>query len=195
VNDLFCYQAKAMHDPGCKRLIRLPADVKITAEFGGEGDCYRYSLLHRWSNGPLLMWNLMNPSGAGVEFGDSTVAKTGRISRRLGFGGQWIANACAYRATDRMRLLEVEDPVGPRNHGAIREMAATSEMIIIAHGRLPGALQTHADRVVEILLDMGRTLHVLRLSNDGVPVHPLARGKGHIPENIEPQPWALPEAA
>jgi hypothetical protein len=103
-----------------------------------------------------------------------------------------IGNACAYRATDRMRLLEVADPVGSRNHQAILEMAAEAGMIIIAHGRLPGALQVHADDMCRLLLEAGHKLHVLRLTDDGVPVHPLARGKAFIPENIQPVAWAGP---
>jgi hypothetical protein len=122
---------------------------------------------------------------------DKTVSKTARMAKRLGFSGQFIGNVCSYRATDRMRLLEVPDPVGPRNHAAILEMAAESKMIVVAHGRLPGKLQVYADQAVKVLRGAGRALHVLRLTPDGVPVHPLARGKGHIPEDTVPQVWLV----
>ena len=117
-NELFSVlPTPPLHDVGCKRAIRLPADTTSGAEFS---PCkqYRLKLVQRWSMGPFILWCMMNPSIAGEQLGaqalsDATVAKTGRISRRLGFGGQMIGNACAYRATDRMRLLEVKDPVGP----------------------------------------------------------------------------------
>jgi hypothetical protein len=32
----------------------------------------------------------------------------------------------------------------------------------------------------------GYQLHILRLSNEGVPVHPLARRKGLVPKTIKP---------
>lgn len=180
----------AGHDPGCKRVMRRQPGVEVTASFGGPGDCYRYGLTERWGPEPMALWSMMNPSGAGLEATDMTVAKTGRISRRLGCGGQMIANACAYRATDRMRLLEVLDPVGPGNLSAILAMAAECSLIIVAHGRLPGQLQPHADAMVSLLRGAGHTLHVLQLTPDGVPFHPLARGKGHIPEDIKPIIWA-----
>jgi LmbE family N-acetylglucosaminyl deacetylase len=73
---------------------------------------------------------------------------------------------------------------------AILDMAARSDLIVVAHGRLPGDLQRHASAMCEALRAAGHRLHVLRLTTgDGVPVHPLARGRGHIPENVVPQPW------
>jgi len=131
----------------------------------------------------------MNPSAASEFASDMTVSKCGRISRRLGFGGQTVVNACAMCSTDRMRLLEAHDPVGPENHRHIAEAAAEAELIVVAHGLLPGKLQRHADEMVRLLRERGLALHVLGLSKDGVPVHPLARGKGHVPESVVPVEW------
>lgn len=178
------------HDHGCKVLIRINPAWKVDAEFGGENDCYRYKLKHVWGNGPMAMIALKNPSGAGLHVGDQTVMKTSRIFKRLGFGGQWIANTCAYRHVSPDALLKVRDPVGPRNIEAILEMASESEMVVVGHGRLPGDLQRHADAMCSALRGAGHTLHVLRLTQDGVPVHPLARGKSHIPESTAPTVWA-----
>jgi len=193
--DLFEHStAPTAHDPGGKTRIKIPDGWEVCASFTGEGgdpygDCYRLSLMHRWGDGPMALWEMMNPSTADCRFLDPTVAKTARISKRLGFGGQFIGNACAYRATDRMRLLTVADPVGPGNHDANLRMAAAAGVIIIAHGRLPGDLQKHADAMCRLLHDAGHKLHALRLTDDGVPMHPLARGKRHIPEDVVPQPW------
>jgi len=175
------------HDPGARR-IALPAGWEPTAEFSSCG-LYRYKLIHRWAPGPLLLWGMMNPSRAGMRSGDATVNKTGQMARLLGFGGQMIANACAARFTDKDKLLTVEDPVGPRNRDALLEMAAEAGMIVIAHGRLPGGLQVHADGMVRLLREAGHTLHVLRLLDDGTPTHPLARGKGHVPVTTKPVVW------
>jgi hypothetical protein len=98
------------HDPGGKARFRIPHGWTVDAAFDGPEDCYRIKLSHRWGDGPMATWCLMNPSTADHRCLDPTVAKTARISKRLGFGGQFIANSCAYRATDRMRLLEVADP-------------------------------------------------------------------------------------
>ncbi len=188
----FCFCEISAHDPGGKARWPMPPGWKVSAEFGGDGNCYRYNLFHSWGAGTgLAMWCLMNPSTADHRSLDPTVSKTARISRRLGYDGQFIANACAYRTTDRMRLLDVADPVGPNNAACILAMARESGIIVIAHGRLPGDLQKHADAMCRLLRDAGHShkLHVLRLTDDGVPMHPLARGKRHIPEDVVPQPW------
>jgi hypothetical protein len=88
-----------------------------------------------------------------------------------------------------MRLLEVDDPVGPSNHNCIREMAERASMIVIAHGLLPGDLQRHADAMCRLLLVEGHRLHVLRLTKGGVPSHPL-----YIPDNTNPAPWPGPQS-
>ena len=41
-----------------------------------------------------------------------------------------------------------------------------------------------------ILFAAGIQLEALRLTSDGVPMHPLARGKAFIPYDVEPVRWA-----
>jgi len=177
------------HDPGGKRRLPLPATWDVSARFDGLADCYRYELSHRWGDGPMVLWAMMNPSTADFKCLDPTVAKTARMSRLLGFGGQFVANAAAYRATDRMKLLGTPDPVGPGNHAAILAMAAQADLIVVAHGRLPGNLQPLAHTMCRILREAGHSLHILRLTKDGIPTHPLARGKGYIPDDKKPELW------
>lgn len=186
MNDLFA-EAPA-HDPGGKTRLRMKAGWVVDANFGGEGHCYRYMLSHVWDpEKPMAMWLMMNPSVADHRILDPTVAKTCRVSAALGYGGQFIANVCAYRATDRLRLLEVSDPVGPSNHQHVVAMARSSGIIVVAHGLLPGDLQRHADATCRLLLDNGHKPHVLRLTKDGAPSHPL-----YIPDATVPQPWPGP---
>jgi hypothetical protein len=177
------------HDPGGKTRIAVPKHWEVQASFDGEGDCFRYRLSHRWSDGPMVLWAMMNPSTADSLCLDPTVAKTARMAQLMGFGGQFIANAAGYRATDKTRLLTVDDPIGPGNYEAIKSMAAESSLIVIAHGRLPGGLQHLAGSMCEVIQGTGAALHILRLTYDGIPMHPLARGKGHIPITTTPQAW------
>lgn len=176
------------HDPGGKTRYPIPAGWKVGALFGGPNNQYRYKLMHRWSDGPVAAWCMMNPSSADYSCLDPTVAKTARISKRLGFGAQYILNACAYRATVKERLLEVDDPVGPFNLDTIRLSAEDANLIVIAHGNLPKGLQCHADAMVNLLRKYGHTLHVLRLSPKGVPWHPL-----YIREDGDPKLWVTQE--
>ena len=183
------------HDPGGKVRIALPKYWTAEAEFGGPGDCYRYKAIYRWADGPLAMFGMTNPSVATHLQLDMTVAKCGSMAEGWGCGGFCVANACAYRSTDPNGLLTVSDPVGPRNYAAILEMAAQSALIVIAHGRLPGKLQCHADAMVSLLRSAGYELHVLKLLPDGTPSHPLARGRGFIPKETRPTLWPAKRAA
>jgi hypothetical protein len=186
--DLFPDTKVSQHDPGGRTMLRLRPGVTGSAEFS---DCqrYRYKLRRVWDGSlPVMAWCMMNPSTAdAANVDDPTVAKCQRFARRLGFGGIWVGNSCAYRATDNRRLMEIEDPVGPRNIAAILEMAEASQMIVVAHGLLPGKLQRHADAMCWALLDAGHELNVLRQTASGAPGHPL-----FLPETTTPMPWAGP---
>ncbi len=179
------------HDPGGRAKRKLPADTLVATEFSA---CrvYRYKLLQRWAAGPLCMWLMMNPSTADEHTTDPTVAKCAAIARLNGYGGQYIANVCAARFTDKTRLLGLADPVGPRNLAAILEMASEAHRVIAAYGHLPGDLPRVARETVEAVLAAGHAISVLGLSQDGTPTHPLARGKWHIPITKELLTWRTP---
>lgn len=178
--------APPAHDPGGARLLKLPKGTIADAVFAGPNQEYRVMLSRVWdqTNRTRLLAAMMNPSTAGHEWDDPTVAKIGRLARRLGYGGLLVGNACAYRATDKMRLLEVDDPVGPENHEWLRFMARRADLILIGHGILPKGLQHHARKMCDVLAQSGKPLHVLRLSKDGTPAHPL-----YLPDALDPVVW------
>lgn len=50
------------HHVGQSRPLRLSDDVVSTATYGGEDNCYRYTLRRVWEEGrPMVMWLMMNP--------------------------------------------------------------------------------------------------------------------------------------
>lgn len=114
----------------------------------------------------------MNPSIASEEFCDPTLLKTGKYSRLWGFGGQMIGNVHAYRVTDKNRLLEVEDPVGPRNDQSIASMAQRASAIVLGYGIPPKLL---AGRGIDLANQLHKKyeLSYLKLNRDGSPSHPL----------------------
>ncbi len=125
------------HDAGGKARPAWPADSTVTALFS-ECQQYRYQLLEVWDKSkPLVLWLLMNPSVACTEFSDPTLRKTGKFARAWGYGGQLVGNVHAYRATDKNRLLEVADPIGPENDRMILEMATQAKTIVLAYGQPP----------------------------------------------------------
>lgn len=170
-----------VHDPGGKVRPAWPADSTVTAVFS-ECQKYRYELREIWDpSKPLVLWLLMNPSVACLDFADPTLRKTGKFARSWGYGGQLVGNVHAYRATDKMRLLEVDDPVGPENDRRILAMAASAETVVLAYGQPPKALR-HRGPGLAALLQHHQGLSHLRLAKDGTPVHPL-----YLPETLRPQ--------
>ena len=179
--------ATAKHDPGGKSRPTWPEDSIVTAVFS-ECQRYRYQLREVWDpTKPLVLWLLMNPSVACTDFSDPTLRKTGKFTRAWGYGGQLIGNVHAYRATNKTRLLEVDDPVGPENDRMILEMAAQAQMIVLAYGKPPKILRSRGRDVVA-LLEHHQGLCHLRLARDGTPIHPL-----YLPKTLLPQPHRVHE--
>ncbi len=174
------------HDPGGKSRRQWSSTSTVTAVFS-ECRRYRYQLREIWdTTKPVVLWVLMNPSVADVDFSDPTLDKTGKFSRSWGFGGQLVANAHAYRATDKNRLLDVADPVGPENDQTILDMAVEAKSVVLAYGQPPMRLRQRG-RDVETLLRRHPRLCHLKLAKDGTPVHPL-----YLPATLEPQRHRVP---
>jgi hypothetical protein len=177
--------AGVAHDPGGKVRPAWPADSTVTAVFS-KCQQYRYELQEIWEpSKPLVLWLLMNPSVACLDFADPTLRKTGKFARAWGYGGQLVGNVHAYRATDKMRLLEVADPVGPENNRRILDMAARAKTVVLAYGQPPKALRQRGSELVALLRHHRGLCH-LRLAKDGTPVHPL-----YLPETLRPQEHRL----
>lgn len=176
-----------VHDPGGKVRLTLPDDVKSTAVFGGAGDCYRYELIRTWNAElPYAMWVMMNPSTADPFVDDPSVAKCRRLARAWGYGGILVGNTFAYRATDKTRLRMIDDPVGPENDKHLIAMAKKAKLVLFAYGQ-PGhaTLRPRGLAVARLILQhTALRPHVLRLSKDGTPCHPL-----YLPESLKPVPW------
>ena len=129
----------------------------------------------------------MNPSTADIGVDDPTVAKCGRYARAWGYGGIYVGNTFAYRATDKKRLCLVSDPVGPDNDKHLIAMAKKAALVVFAYGQ-PGhrTLLPRGIVVANLLLKRGITPHVLQLSKKGIPVHPM-----YLLETLKPVVWPL----
>ena len=173
------------HDAGGKVRHPWPADSTVSAEFS-ECQKYRYQLREIWdASKPLVLWLLMNPSVACTDYSDPTLRKTGQFAREWGYGGQLVGNVHAYRATNKSRLLEVADPVGPKNDRMILEMAAEAKTVVLAYGQPPKALCSRGAEVLALLRHHPGLCH-LRLTLDDTPVHPL-----YLPPTLRPKPHTV----
>ncbi len=173
------------HDAGGKVRPPWPADSVVSSVFS-ECERYRYQLREVWdTTRPLILWLLMNPSVACTDHSDPTLRRTGNFARAWGYGGQLVGNVHAYRATDKYRLLDVADPIGPQNDQMILEMATEAKTVVLAYGQPPKALRSRGEVVVNLLRHHGELCH-LRLTQDGTPEHPL-----YLPSNLRPQPYNI----
>lgn len=173
-----------MHDPGGKVRHVLRAGIITTALFDGPMNEFRYRLSRRWSEGPSVLFIMMNPSTADLEVDDPTVAKCGRLARRWGYAALLVGNTFAYRATAQDRLAQVPDPVGPDNDRHLLEMSREAAMTVFAYGT-PKHKRLRS-RGLEVARMIGGTVHVLKLSKDGIPYHPL-----YLSESLVPFVWTV----
>lgn len=82
---------------------------------------FRYLFGRQWDAcAPWFVCGMKNPSIAGGQEDDPTVRRVLGFARREHCGGILVWNAGARVATDPAEWLKSDDPVGPRNHEAIR---------------------------------------------------------------------------
>lgn len=135
---------------------------------------------------------MANPSKAGADQNDPTIATLNRLLPARGIGRYTVCNQDTYIATDPadMRAWRDEfaarDFMGYRAHrravlDLIREISAEVDIRIAAWGRL----MSNDPLVIAALSHDGRyPLYALGFTGDGQPKHPLARGKERIANDV-----------
>jgi hypothetical protein len=90
-------------------------------------DCgiYRYMLTRKWEPScyslPIIM---LNPSTADAREDDPTIRRCMSFARREGYGGIWVQNLFAYRATSPAAMKAATDPFGPRRSSCRQKAGA-----------------------------------------------------------------------
>lgn len=148
------------------------------AEVGGaqlsDDRVYRYALTRMWDLGrPMCVIVGLNPSTADEDALDPTLRRCIRFAHREGYGGLWMGNLFAYRATDPKDMKAQADlAVGPENDRWLRDMAMWAGFgnAIAAWGAHGGWLGR--DEEVKRLLGDYR-LRCFGRTKAGHPKHPL----------------------
>jgi hypothetical protein len=146
-------------------------------------DCgqYRYSLTRIWDESkPKVLFVMLNPSTADAYNDDPTIRRCIGFAKAWGFGGLYVGNLFAYRATNPEELLKSFDPVGFMNSNHLASMSNAAEATICAWGnsKIIKKLLGNPNKVVNKLFT---DLHYLELSIDGTPKHPL-----YLKKNLKP---------
>src|SRR3546814_7562451 len=69
----------------------------------------------------------------------------------------------------------------------LRSAARGASQVLVGWGRLPADLLPLAREVLIDLEDEAGDVHCLGLTQAGFPIHPMARGKHRVPDDITPQ--------
>ncbi len=145
---------------------------------------WRYLLWRRWDRDKgICAFIGLNPSTADETQDDPTVRRCVRFARDWGYGGLWLLNAYAFRATNP-KVMKAAGPnaLGPLNNEYLRQAAMNCDRVVAAWG-------ANCERFREVALrrmfaELHRPLYVLGLTKDGHPKHPL-----YIRADVEPLPW------
>ena len=166
--------------------------IERTALFS-ECGLYRYRLMRRWSDAPMVLFIMLNPSTADGEVDDPTIRRCMNYALSWGYGGIWVGNLFAYRATNPKWLLRPSDPVGPENAHHLAYMDSASEIIVCAWGSHAFVDRFKSARLYpggyKPLAPLTKPLHYLEVAKSGHPKHPL-----YLKASLRPQLYEYPTA-
>lgn len=167
-----------------RELLAKARRVAVVSECGA----FRYWLNRRWSDGPVLLFVMLNPSTADAEVDDATIRRCATFAHAHGFGGLEVVNLFAFRATKPADLARRGWQVGPENDAYIKRAASEAGEICVAWGAIGdrGAASDRVQAVVPILRRSGKPLQCLRMTRSGFPQHPL-----YMPATARLQRWSL----
>jgi hypothetical protein len=150
------------------------APVIATAVISECGN-YRYSLTRIWDHSkPKVMFIMLNPSTADANNDDPTIRRCICFAKSWGFGGLYVCNLFAFRATKPTDLLEADNPFGDQNIWHIRKLSNEVDTIVCAWGNKLILNKILKNQNPYKLLDFAwQKLHYLELSKDETPKHPL----------------------
>lgn len=133
---------------------------------------YRYELIRRWGDDPMLEFVMLNPSTADADTDDPTIRRCIGFAKDRGYGALVVRNLYAYRATNPSVLAHVQDPIGPKNRAYLGNNIA--DTTVAAWGANPAAVGWWGGYPYNITAALkNRTLMCLGTTAAGAPRHPL----------------------
>jgi hypothetical protein len=149
---------------------------------------YRYMLSRTWSqtNATRVLWVMLNPSTADASIDDPTIKRCIGYAKAWGYGGLFVGNLYAYRATDPAHLWDAHfnglDIRGIENDQWLCKMAPVSNLIVAAWG---GNADPQRARSVTKLLSGFQDVHCIGRTKAAQPLHPLYKSK-----DLQPVPYS-----
>lgn len=153
-------------------------DVRKSAVISPCGT-YRYELARWWSARPPIGWVMLNPSTADANLDDPTIRRCVGFAKAWGCGGIVVRNLYALRATDPAELGRHPRPVGPENDAYLAR-CKNEPLTVVAWGARGG---DRGREVLRLLARQGVHPHLLAITGDGQPRHPL-----YLRADLQPVP-------
>jgi hypothetical protein len=133
---------------------------------------YRYALWRVWDQDKdMVAYCGLNPSTADETIDDPTIRRCIGFAKEFGYGGLYMVNLFAFRATDPNDMKAVADPVGPFNDAVLANFQRSGVQYIAAWGT-HGTFKGRAEHVLKNVLVHG-PVKCLGRTKDGHPKHPL----------------------
>ena len=132
---------------------------------------WRYVLWRVWGDGERVTFIGLNPSTADETTDDATIRRCIGFAKKWGYGGLYMVNLFAFRATQPSVLFRAADPVGLRNDGYILRYSSKSALTVAAWGN-HGDFQDRAEQVCDGLFEQG-DLRCFGKTKNGSPKHPV----------------------
>lgn len=141
---------------------------------------YRYALYRRWDDSkPTVLFIGLNPSTADETHNDPTITRCINFAKDWGYGGVWVANLFAYRATLPTDMMKYRSPLGKENDAWLKKLHDKCEIVIAAWGN-DGKHKNRSTKVRKLIPKM----HCLKINKTGEPAHPL-----YQPKTAQPIPY------
>ena len=132
---------------------------------------YRYWLTRGWAPGRWVNFICLNPSTADASNDDATVRRLRAFAQSWGYGGFWLTNIYAFRATNPSVLKRELNPVGVANDEWLRHVMRSTDLVVCAWG---AHVEAGRERRVRAMLNLfARGVQCFGLTKGGHPKHPL----------------------
>jgi hypothetical protein len=123
----------------------------------------------------------LNPSTADEAQDDPTIRRCIGFAKTWGFGGIYMLNLFAYRATNPKEIRLVEEPIGGKNDDYLKGYFAKKGLNIACWG-IWGTFMNRGDEVINML---GKAnLSCLGMTKIGQPKHPLYLKGDTVPTSM-----------
>ena len=140
---------------------------------------WRYALWRHWDwdgHANCCMFIGLNPSTADETKDDPTIRRCIGFAKASGFGGIYMMNLYAFRATKPIDMVQAADPWGPDNMQAFGYFRTRVSRVVAAWGSIYTRWRPNLkwqSTIAKVITEVAQLVWCLGRTKDGSPRHPL----------------------